>query len=348
MLGGALGMIAAGEKMALNSRFRHRISAFGGRVWPVAAVLLLAAPGNASALAATAPGQDAPPPEQAATPAADPAQITLWRRLAASGNAEAQYRLGDALRRGIGVAADAAEAERMFRAAAGQGHGPAGDELGLLLFATGRHHEAMDWLGRAAERGDPRARYIYATALFNGDYVARDWGRAYALMALAARDGLPAAQTSLAQMDRYIPASDRAAALRAAGLDGTAGKRPAPTPIRPTPATTPPSPAAATPKAVAAPPRPAAPAPSQPAATAAKPAGRYIVQLGAYAGRALAEAEWRIFTRRFPELAPLGPAISSAGALTRLRAGPFADRAAAERLCARVTAARLPCLVLKD
>ncbi|WP_233281376.1 SPOR domain-containing protein [Sphingomonas changnyeongensis] len=336
--------------MAHNSRFRHRISAFDGRAWPIAAALALAGPAGLAA-AAIGAGQDAQPGAgPAGLSAVDPAQIMLWRRLAASGNAEAQYRLGDALRRGTGVAADAAEAERQFRAAAAQGHGPAGDELGLLLFATGRHHEAMDWLGRAAERGDPRARYIYATALFNGDYVARDWGRAYALMALAARDGLPAAQTSLAQMDRYIPADQRAAALRGAGLTGARPvPKSAPAPATARPSTATPRPAAPARPAPAQPaPAPPSPAPVPGTAPAAKAGGRYIVQLGAYAGRALAEAQWQIFTRRFPELASLKPVIGSAGALTRLRTGPFADRAAAERLCTRVTAARLPCLVLRD
>src|SRR3546814_13765092 len=67
----------------------------------------------------------------------------------------------------------------------------------------------MSWIRKAADRGDPRAQYVLGTALFNGDLAAKDWPHAYALMTRAAAAGLPPAADSLAQMDKYLPATAR-------------------------------------------------------------------------------------------------------------------------------------------
>src|SRR5436190_2199780 len=82
--------------------------------------------------------------------------------------------------------------------AAPQGHVEAQANYGLLLFQNGRRREAMPWIEQAANRGDPRAQYVFGTALYNGDLVAVDLPRAYAMMTRAAAAGLPPAVSQLA------------------------------------------------------------------------------------------------------------------------------------------------------
>jgi cell division protein FtsN len=135
--------------------------------------------------------------------------IAAWRPLAEAGNADAQFNLGQAYRLGRGVPSDMAQAQIWFERAARQGHAQAETNLGLTMFQSGQRQQAVPWLERAAERGDPRAQYYLGTAHFNGDLVALDWPRAYALMRRAADQGLPQARQSLTQMEPHLSAQDR-------------------------------------------------------------------------------------------------------------------------------------------
>ncbi|HEX7873488.1 MAG TPA: SPOR domain-containing protein [Sphingobium sp.] len=135
--------------------------------------------------------------------------ITEWRPLAAAGDADAQFNLGQAYKLGRGVPVDLPIAMDWFRKASVQGHPRAADNLGLLLFQQGKRDEALPFIRKSAERGEPRAQYILATAMFNGDIVAKDWVTAYALMTRAAASGLTQAQNSLVTMDKYIGTDDR-------------------------------------------------------------------------------------------------------------------------------------------
>ena len=137
------------------------------------------------------------------------AAVKLWQGPAAAGDADAQYNLGMAFKNGLGVTADLARAEELFRKAATQGHVDAGDQYGLLLFQTGRRREALPWLESAAEHGEERAQYVLGTAHYNGDFVPKDWITAYALMSSAAGQGLLQARSSLAMMDQTIPLEQR-------------------------------------------------------------------------------------------------------------------------------------------
>ncbi len=144
--------------------------------------------------------------------------IEKWSGPAASGDADAQFDLGQAYRLGRGVPMDLEQAENWYRKAAAQGHLGSADVLGLLLFQKGRRAEAIPYLQGAATRGDPRAQYLLGTAHFNGDSgVAKDWVRAYALMTRAAAKGLPQAKKSLSQMDEHVSIEDRQKAVQLAG-----------------------------------------------------------------------------------------------------------------------------------
>lgn len=316
--------------------------------------------------------------------------VAQWRPLADAGNADAQFNLGQAYRLGRGVAQDLALAEQWFERAARQRHDQAGSALGLLLFQNGRAREAMPWIQAAAVRGDPRAQYVFGTALFNGDIVRRDLPRAYAMMSAAAGQGFPQAQTQLEAMEAQLSAPDRengrrlAAEMSASGTQvaavdpSTVRTQPAPRPVQqaaprpaeqprytpphqpeagvsyapppeetgaePTPRRRPdvvPTPA---PTRVATPaPRPQAPARvAAPAATG----GAWRVQLGAFSNDANARRQWEVVRRRVRALGPLQPSYTSAGALTRLRAGPLASRAAADRICSAVRAAGEGCIAV--
>jgi len=260
-----------------------------------------------------------------------------WRPLAEKGDADAQFNLGQAYRLGRGVPANLGLAQSWFQKAAAQGHEQAQGNLGLILYEAGKRQEAMPWIRKAADRADPRAQYVLGVELTNGDLIGRDWPRAYALMTRAAAKGLPAAARSLGEMEKFIPPAQRQKGIALA----QAMERGAP-------ATTPLSLAASTPKPAApvkAPPAAvkAAPKPAPIVPVAASPGGGWRVQLGAYGSPAAAQAQWSAIARKVPGIASLRPSYERAGAFTRLRVGPLAGRAAADKACALAKGAGQAC-----
>ncbi len=256
--------------------------------------------------------------------------VAEWLPLARAGDGDAQFNLGQAYRMGRGVAADPAAALDWFGKAAAQGHQRAQDNLGVLLFQQGRRAEAMAHLRRSAERGEPRAQYLYGTALFNGDLAPKDWVRAYAMTTRAAAAGVPQARDNLAQMDRFIPEPQRQAGLRLAtqlAAGGAVGTDAEPAPI--VPVAPPPSPTVG----------PAAPAKAPP-----PPATGWRVQLGAFGDAARARAHWAAISARVGALAGLKPFYATAGGITRLQSPVLAGPDEAIRLCAAVRAAGADCL----
>lgn len=261
--------------------------------------------------------------------------VRQWRPLADQGDPDAQFNMGQAYKLGRGVPSDLRIAQSWYQKAAAQGHDKAQANLGLILFESGKRAAAMPWLKKAAESGDARAQYVLGTATFNGEHVAKDWPRAYALMTRAAAQGLPQAANSLAQMDQYIPLPDRQRGI-ALAQQMARGVAPAIAPII-TKASRAPAPAAAA--AVA--PRTA---PVQQVAAPRAVAGTgWRAQLGAYGSPAAAQAQWASLSRRIAGLAGLQPSYEQAGKFTRLRAGPLASKAVADKVCAAAKAAGQPC-----
>jgi uncharacterized protein len=300
-----------------------------------------------------------------------PAAIKEWRPLAINGDADAQFNLGQAYKLGRGVPVDFKLAEGWYRKAADQGHFQAEDNLGLILFQNGDRPKAMPYIEKSANRGEPRAQYVLATALFNGDLAKKDWVRAYALMTRASASGLSQASASLAQMDQFIPLEQRQKGLAMArDLEATAQrpqfaeapsvKRPprAPEPpirVEDVPASTPEpamadkpvevatvdAPAMAKPKPIAkATPKAAPPTP----VAVSGPAWR--IQLGAFGDQGNARALWGKLQGRIAALGDLQPYYVKAGNVMRLQAGPIAGKAAAERVCASVKASGQGCLAV--
>lgn len=135
--------------------------------------------------------------------------VRQWQGPADAGDADAQFNLGQAYKLGRGVRQDLARAEELFGRAAAQGHIQASDNYGLLLFQRGERARALPYLAAASDRGDPRAQYLLGIAHFNGDIVAKDWVRAYALTSLARQSGLAQAASAMQQMDQFIPIEQR-------------------------------------------------------------------------------------------------------------------------------------------
>ena len=270
------------------------------------------------------------------------AAVKEWRALADRGDADAQFNMGQAYKLGRGVPADLNIAQSWYQKAAAKGHDQAQANLGLILFQEGDRKGAIPWLRKAAAAGDPRAQYVLGTTLFNGDLIGRDWPQAYALMTRAAAQGLPQAAKHLTQMDQHIPLDDRQKGIAIARQmeSGAPVIAAAPTPA---PGAKAPRVAGAAPsRPAAAAPRPVAVAPAPPAARVAAGSG-WRAQLGAYGSVAAAQAQWGVLSRKIAGVAGLSPSYERAGAFTRLRVGPLANKAAADRLCASAKAAGQAC-----
>lgn len=296
--------------------------------------------------------------------------VVEWQGPAAQGDADALFNLAQAYRLGRGVEIDNVRARALYEQAASLGHVKAADNYGLMLFQEGEQTRAMPLIKAAADRGDPRAQYVLGLSHFNADYAPRNWVRAYALMTLANGEGLPQAREALAQMDKYIPAAQRAQAqsvareieagakaqraseLAAAELGAKpaavqpAAVQPAVVAAAPKPAGLPPVPKPVTPVAVPVAVAAAQPAP-KPAATppaTAPRAGTWRVQLGAFGVAGNAERLWSQIGKH-SALAGTRKTLLPSGNLTRLLATGFASEAEAARACASLKREGKACVV---
>jgi cell division septation protein DedD len=99
---------------------------------------------------------------------------------------------------------------------------------------------------------------------------------------------------------------------------------------------------------------PAAPEQDPFAAAVAAISGDYLIQIAALRSEEVAQAEWQRVSSRYPTLlGGLKPVIVRAdlgerGIFYRLRAGPLADRVAADTLCESLAAENVGCLVVRN
>ena len=281
--------------------------------------------------------------------------VAIWRPLADKGDADAEFNLGQAYRLGRGVPINLAAAKTWFERAASQGHVDAETTLGLLLFENGDQAEGLKWLKKAADQGEPRALLVYGTALVNGDTVTQDPVLGYAYVSRAAAQGLQPAKETLDQLDQVLPIADRkrgvAIARELAPPPKSASAAVPSKPVQTAAAKPHQPPAKAAPSRVAsaAPALPAqskpvassAAAPKSPAKVAAAPAasGSWRIQLGAFSQKGSAEALYQKLAGKAP-LQGRRAFYIPVGAITRLQAGPFESRAAAQAAC---NAVDVPC-----
>lgn len=262
------------------------------------------------------------------------AAVTYWLPLAARGDPDALFNMGQAYKLGRGVEKSDRNAIDYFRKAAAKGHEAAQERLGLALYAdAATRAEALRWLETAARADQPRAQYVLGVAYFNGDDVVKNWPLAYGFALRANAQNVPQAAAALATMNANLSIGERqqgeAIAQSLAAGTGVPGI-PGPTP-----------PVAI---ASAAPPT-ARPAPV-PAAARPAAAGDWRVQLGAFSGRKAAGDAWTKLSASQPSiLGGQSPIYVDVGAVTRLQVGPFATRDAARALCSRLSAAGKTCFV---
>ncbi len=119
--------------------------------------------------------------------------LSVWRPLAALGNAVAQFNLGLLYDNGQGVEQDAAEAVKWYSLAAAQGDAQAQYNLGYMYDngqGTLRNYaEAAKWYRLAAAQGDTRAQSSLAVLYASGQGVERDFVRAYMWFSVAVLSG---------------------------------------------------------------------------------------------------------------------------------------------------------------
>jgi len=146
------------------------------------------------------------------------------------------------------------------------------------------------------------------------------------------------------------PAKPEQDDLAAAVMAATGGREAATGPLTAKPA----APAASEAQVATAPPAPASAPPAAPAAApAAAAAAGFQIQLASARSEQGAMGEWsRIVGRNKDALGALTPSVARVdlgekGVFFRLRAGPLPDRAAAEALCATLSAQNVGCIVVR-
>lgn len=135
---------------------------------------------------------------------ADAFALERWRRAAARGEAEACYRMGGVVLRGIATRADPAAALQWFLVAARQGHGPAQAAAASCYDVgygtTQNDTEALYWYTTAAGTGDPMGHHGLGMLMAQGRGGYRDDpGAAYHFL-IAAEAGIAEAWYALGHL----------------------------------------------------------------------------------------------------------------------------------------------------
>ena len=128
--------------------------------------------------------------------------FATWAKVAAQGNADAQFGLGGMYDNGQGVLQDYNQALFWYRKAAAQGNVEAQFNLGLS-YSKGRgvaqdNNQALLWFGKAAAQGQPEAQFALGVMYEKGEGVARDYDQALLWYRKAAVQGNTMAQLNLA------------------------------------------------------------------------------------------------------------------------------------------------------
>lgn len=280
--------------------------------------------------------------------------VAIWQPLAARGDADALFNIGQAYKLGRGVTKDLPKAKDFYRRAAAKGHAPAATNYGIMLAQDGKKIEAANEWTRAAAAGEPRAQYMMGVMHFNGDAVAKDWPLAYAYMLRSNNAGFTQAATALATMNGSIPIGERnrGEEIATAMANGSFKPQPAPAPVAAKPAAPQAAPKPATEKSAPATASAMAPARKPPAPVPATPAtesrGDWRVQLGAYSQIETAREGWNaINAKRRTLLGERDPIYAEAPGVVRLQLGGFADKGSAQSLCRQLDSAGQPCFVVK-
>jgi len=139
--------------------------------------------------------------------------------LAVSGNAEAQYDVGEMLERGRGVNKDTAQAFQWYLKSAEQGNPKAAYRAGLAyLKGNGvdkNEESALKWLQMSADRGYERANYYLGVMHEKGDGVPVNYTRALSHYKKALSAGYAPANERIVEVKKAIEEEERVRQARA-------------------------------------------------------------------------------------------------------------------------------------
>mgnify|MGYP000451084870 CR=1 FL=1 len=132
------------------------------------------------------------------------AALTEWMPLVEAGDADAQWALGYLYKSGMGVPLNYAEAVRLFRLSAKQGHSAAINSLGTM-YSNGwgidkNKTEGIKLYQKSAEMGNPSAQQNLARSYYDGDGVSKNNNEAFYWWKEAAQQGHKYAQYNLGQL----------------------------------------------------------------------------------------------------------------------------------------------------
>ena len=170
----------------------------------------------------------------------DATALKEYRAGAEQGDAEAQVRLGDRYKIGLGVPRDDKQAAYWYRKAAEQGQAHAQCGLAELYYfgevrnkmrkkygrdsddgyvgerVPGDYSQAAYWFRKSAEQDNQRAQDFLAGMYLSGDGVVKDDQRAYFWYLLAAANGYPDSAKWRDQVEAKLTSQQRAEAQTAA------------------------------------------------------------------------------------------------------------------------------------
>jgi len=95
-------------------------------------------------------------------------QVEAWQQSARQGDADALFNLGQYFRKGIGIEPDLEQARHFYQQAAERGHAGAQLNLGTLYYFASAEpdlEQVRYWWQQAAEQGEPSAQYQLAILL---------------------------------------------------------------------------------------------------------------------------------------------------------------------------------------
>ena len=128
--------------------------------------------------------------------------------LAQGGDAESQFKSGNAYYFGRGVEKDYKESFRWYTKAAEQGHAEAQFNLGFMYDngqgVTQDYKQAVKWYTKAAEQGDVKAQNNLGVKYDNGQGVTQDYKEAVKWYTKAAEQGHIKAKNNLRELQEKI------------------------------------------------------------------------------------------------------------------------------------------------
>lgn len=117
----------------------------------------------------------------------------LWKPLAETGDADAEYNIGLLYMNGLGVKKNSRYARQLFMAAAEQGQADAQYNLGLMYYQGNTvfrsNKDAFTWWSKAAAQNHAPAQYNLGILYAYGMWVGQDLDKALELWRAAADQG---------------------------------------------------------------------------------------------------------------------------------------------------------------